>query len=101
MNKTEAAYAKLLESRKQAGEIESYQYEALTFRLAAKTSYTPDFFVVRSDGEVEFHEVKGGFIYPTGWLKFKIAAGMYPMFHWELAQKRTIKQGGGWRHESF
>ena len=59
MNDTEAAYAQTLELRKRAGEIAWYKFEGLKFRLADKTFYTPDFAVMKTNGLMECHEVKG------------------------------------------
>jgi hypothetical protein len=43
MNKTEAAYAGHLELQRRAGDVEWFKFEALKFRLADNTFYTPDF----------------------------------------------------------
>jgi hypothetical protein len=59
MNKTEAAYADLLDARVAAGHVSEWWYESLTFKLAADCRYTPDFCVVLASGELEVHEVKG------------------------------------------
>lgn len=77
MNKTEAAYARLLETRKSAGEIAWYKFEGLKFRLADNTFYTPDFAVMLSDGSMELHEVKG-YWQDDARVKIKIAADLYP-----------------------
>ncbi len=45
MNKTEAAYALHLEALRLAGKITGFRFEAITFRLAKRTRYTPDFHV--------------------------------------------------------
>lgn len=77
MNKTEAAYARILEMRKAAGEVAWYKFEGLKFRLANNTFYTPDFAVMLADGQIELHEVKG-FWTDDARAKTKIAADMYP-----------------------
>ena len=59
MNKTEEAYAGHLRLLMLAGEVLHYEFEPLKLRLADKTFYTPDFMVVRRDGLIELHEVKG------------------------------------------
>jgi len=60
MNGLEAAYLEqMLRPRLLAGEVVEILFESVKLRLATKTFYTPDFFVVRSDGGVEVHEVKG------------------------------------------
>jgi len=59
----EANYARFLEFLRKRKEIRGWQHEAETFwfetiRRGAR-SYLPDFKVIKVDGSVEFHEVKG------------------------------------------
>ena len=61
MNKTEARYAAHLELQKSAGVIAWYGFEVLKLRLADKCFYDTDFLVLRADGLLEIHEVKGFF----------------------------------------
>ena len=96
MNKTEAEYAGMLEARRVSGEILWWAYEAMTLKLADNTRYTPDFLLMLADGVLEVHETKGGFIREDGWLKLKVAAGMFP-FRFFLCQKLAKKDGGGWK----
>ncbi len=96
MNKTEAEYAAMLAERHARKEIAWWKYEGLTLKLADATHYRPDFAVMLSNGEFEFHEVKGGFIREDGWLKLKIAAGQFP-FRFFLCQKQAKKDGGKWQ----
>lgn len=77
MNKTEALYAQNLEARKQAGEIVWYKFEGIKLRLADNTFYTPDFFIMLANGELEVREVKG-FWTDDGLVKIKVAASIYP-----------------------
>ena len=53
MNKTEAAYADHLKMLERTGVIAWFAYEAIKFRLANNTFYTPDFLVMLSDGQLE------------------------------------------------
>lgn len=76
MNRTEAAYAGLLEARRLAGEVLWYEFEAMTLRLARRTHYRPDFPVLTPAG-LQFHEVKG-FMRDDAWLKLKLAAKAFP-----------------------
>lgn len=94
MNKTEAAYASLLEIKKRAGEIQDYCYEKVKFRLADNTYYTPDFFVLDKDGYIELHEVKG-YLREDARDKFKVAADQYPWFRWVMLRKKD-KSGLNW-----
>lgn len=61
MNKTETAYAQELELRKRYGEIAWFRFEGIKLRLADNTFYTPDFAVMLANGQLEMHEVKGGY----------------------------------------
>lgn len=102
MNQTEVRYAAELEIRRVAGEIVGWRFEPLRLRLGAdwKTSYTPDFLVLRPDGEIELVDVKGS----GGWeedarVKIKVAAGLYPEFHFVAAVEQ--RRGGGFVREEF
>ena len=77
MNKTEARYAKHLELQKSAGEILWYGFEVLKLRLADKCFYDTDFLVLRADGLLEIHEVKG-FFTDDSKVKLKVAASQFP-----------------------
>lgn len=60
MNKTETWYANnVLVPLTAAGTFHSWAFEAFKIRLADRTWYTIDFMVIRADGLIEFHEVKG------------------------------------------
>lgn len=95
MNKTEAAYAATLEARKQAGEMAWYSFEAIKFRLADCTFYTPDFAVMLASGQLEAHEVKG-FWTDDARVKIKCAAEKFPIGFY--AVKRL---GKAWEVEAF
>lgn len=90
MNKTEAAYASHLDLRKQDGDVLWYRFEGVKLRLADKTFLTVDFPVMRCDGVMEMHEVKG-FMMDDANAKIKIAAEMYP-FKFIIVRKAKI----GW-----
>lgn len=92
MNKTETRYANILQGYFLAGEIVSYEFEALTFRLADRVRYTPDFMVVLPDKIIELHEVKGGWIWEDARVKLKVAAASFPTFRFKLAQYKK----GAW-----
>jgi len=86
MNSTEQRYADILAWRVHAEEIKAFVFEAVKFRLADRTTFTPDFLVITLDDRVELHEVKGGWVREDAWLKFKIAREMYPYFSWQMHQ---------------
>ncbi len=99
MNKTESAYAASLEFRKLSGSIAWYKFEGIKLRLADNTFYSPDFFVMLADGQLEAHEVKG-FWRDDARAKIKIAADMYP-FRFIAVSVKAKKNGGGWAIEEF
>lgn len=78
MNKTERKYADHLESLKMAGEIQHYAFDSMKFRLADKTFYSPDFIVLKANGELEAHEVKGHWE-DDARVKIKVAASIHPI----------------------
>ncbi len=59
MNRVETEYAKHLRQLQIIGQIEWFVYEGIKLRLADRTFFTPDFFVMLANGELEVHEVKG------------------------------------------
>lgn len=97
MNKTEAAYASSLEARRLAGEILSWQFETVTLAIGGGVRYTPDFMVMTSDREIQFHEVKGSraIFEEDAKVKFKVAASVFPMFSFFVAFSRSKSSGGG------
>lgn len=100
MNKTEAAYAEHLELQRRAGAVEWFKFEALKFRLADNTFYTPDFLVLMTSGFLEAHEVKGGFWMEDARVKIKVAASIYPLRFIGVMPIAKSK-GGGWKMEDF
>lgn len=90
MNSLETAYAEVLRARQLAGEVDRFFFESVKLRLADKTFYTPDFMVMLAGGEIEIHEVKGGFIEDDAIVKLKVAAEMFP-FKFILCQKKNKK----------
>jgi hypothetical protein len=99
MNRTEAAYAEVLRSLLKLGEIADFAFEPVRLRIGKdwKTSYTPDFLVLTSDGLIEAHEVKG-FWRDDARVKIKVAAHLYPAIKF-IAVSR--EKGAGWKREEF
>jgi hypothetical protein len=99
-NKTEAAYEEtVLKPGLLSDEILWYRFEGVKLRLADNTFYTCDYFVLRADGVLEAHEVKG-FWADDARVKIKVAAELYP-FRFIAAVPRKKKDGGGWDIETF
>lgn len=101
-NKTEARYEAHLEVLKHAGRIIRYDFEAVTFKLAKDTRYTPDFMVMLPSGEIEFHEVKGSWaiFQDDAKVKIKVAAEKFP-FRFIAVAPIALKNGGGWNVKEF
>lgn len=100
MNSTELDYSTVLEARKQAGsDILWWVFESITLKLAQDTRYTPDFVVMRADGLLECHEVKG-FWQDDAKVKIKVAAEKFP-FRFLAVRKLPKKDGGGWETTEF
>lgn len=88
-NRTETAYGGYLELLKRQNVVSWYGFEVITFKLAHDTRYTPDFSVCLSNGEIEFHEVKG-FFRDDAKVKIRVAAAMFP-FRFMVVRK--LKRG--------
>lgn len=93
MNKTETLYSLELEADRKAGRIKAWWFGSMKLRLADKTWYAPDFFIVLANWTFRFVEVKGGFVRDDAAVKFKCAREMYPCFDWLCEQR--VK--GGWK----
>lgn len=96
MNRLEAQYAEHLELMRRGGLVEWFAFDAVKLRLAENTFYTPDFLVMRSDGALEIHEVKGTsrgkpWVEDDAAVKIKVAASLFPVVF-----KMTWKVGGEW-----
>ena len=94
-NKTEAAYGRLLEARKQGGEILKYWFGVLNIRLAAKCYYKIDYLVLTASGHLEVHEVKGKWE-DDALVKIKAAAELLPF---KFIACRLVK--GVWEYRYF
>lgn len=102
MNQTETAYASILEGRRAAGEVISWEFESVTFKLAPDTRFTPDFSVWLKDGTMEFVDCKGGGPQDEkSRVKVKCAAEKFPQFTFVIEQKQAKKLGGNWKREVF
>jgi len=79
LNKTEQRFLAYL--TQQAGTIVLSQ--RIKLRLANKTWYTPDFFVLDPVNRITVYEVKG-FMRDDAAVKLKVAAEQYPFFRFAL-----------------
>lgn len=101
MNKTERAYAAMLEMMKRNNEIIDYKFEGITVKLGNGVRYTADFMVIRTTQKVgeyfdqrsvalELHETKGPYIRDDARIKFQCARTQFPWFKWKMMQ---LKEG--------
>ena len=77
MNRLERRYADHLDKLRLAGDIRLWMFEGVRLILAPSTTYTPDFMVINSELQVEFHEVKG-FWRDDARVKIKLANNIFP-----------------------
>lgn len=97
MNKTEAKYAEHLRLRQLAyGDVQDFWYEGMKLRLADNTSYSPDFIVLRNDGTLEAHEVKG-FWRDDARVKWKVAAQIH--YYMKFVAVQLVR--GEWKMEVY
>lgn len=94
MNKWESQYAMNLHCELLGGMISHWGFETVKIRLAKRTWYTPDFFIIR-DGKVEFHEVKGHWR-DDARVKTKVAA---EQCRWATFYIVTKDKNGHWTKE--
>jgi len=92
MNGLESDYATHLELLRRAGEVSWFEFEAVTLKLAPRTTYTPDFAVVMANGETQYHDCKGGPIEPQAAVKLKLSAEKFTPYRFFVIRKR----GGAW-----
>jgi hypothetical protein len=97
MNGTERAYWAYLGLLLAEGSIRRASFEPEKLRLGSDHSctYTPDFRIVRLDGIIEFHEVKG-FWRDDARVKIKVAAEMHPYVF-----RAVQREGRAWKWESL
>lgn len=94
MNGIESWYWSTIVERVKSGEFLSARYEAITIRLAPKTTWTPDFFIIKKDGTAMFHETKAswkGAGQDVSRVKVKLAAEMYPEFEFSVIMIKNKK----------
>lgn len=86
-----------LEGEKQAGKIVDFWFESLKLKVADGACwYLPDFMILRPNGELELHEVKGSprIFADDAKVKCKSVATQYP-FALFVVYPRNKRQGGG------
>lgn len=87
MNDLETRFANYLEELKRDGEVLWWAYEPVKLRLAANTTYTPDFLLMTKDCELQVWETKGVWT-PAARIKIKMAAEKFPFRFFGVQWKR-------------
>jgi len=83
-----------LAPRIESGELTSWAYEPARFRIG-RTSYTPDFGAVGSDGRVTMIEVKGGYQWSQDRTRIKSMPAAWPQIPLEVWDRKK----SGWTRE--
>lgn len=102
MNKTERAYADLLD---QSPSVVFWAFETTTFLLAPDLRFTPDFKVQLDNGSIEYHEVKAStkkgvrLIEDDAYAKIKMAAAQHPETFIIATKNPTAV--GGWEYQTM
>lgn len=68
------------------GEYVDCLYEALSFSIShdeTRIVYTPDFVILRADGELEVHEIKGHLYRGDSRVRLRLAASRYYWLTWK------------------
>ena len=87
-SETERRFVAVLARWQAEAKIQAWVYEPCKgLYLAPKTSYTPDFLTVGTDGRISMYEVKGAFIRDKDRQKLKQAAALYWWWPFVLAQE--------------
>ena len=104
MTKTEAAFALILEARKEAGEILAWGYEDTSLRIVdasdtqKSANYRPDFRIVHEDHSTEYVEVKRkATMNEASTLRLKMAASKF----WPSKFTMAILDKGVWTYKTF
>ncbi len=90
MNKTEAWYSEYLDHLLGNDQIVGWRYEGITLRIGDNCTYTPDFYVQLLNGEIEFHEIKGGYFRDDARVKFKTSQTIFPEFTFKWIEIKKV-----------
>jgi hypothetical protein len=89
MNDTERRWARLLE---ESEHVAAWKYEEEGYRYGANDStHWPDFWVMREDGRIEIHEIKG-YVKDAGRLRFLSCADRHPEYRWVMVVQKGKRQ---------
>ncbi len=92
MNGLESDYALFLEADRT---VQWWKFQPTKLRIAKRTWYEPDFFVMRTDNSLEIHETKGHWE-DDARVKIKAAAEIFPL---KFVAVRRVE--GRWEFEEL
>ena len=98
LNKTEQAFAQLLDQWKREGKVQWWKAHPFSIKLAKNTHYRLDFLALMGDGLVTMFEVKGTYTSEKGQAKIKLAAEALPIFRMVKAERQA---GGEFKLTEF
>ena len=94
---TEQNYALRLQDLNAIGEIHSFEHQPKRLVLARGCTYTPDFRVITHDGSIQYHEVKGSYVWDDAIVKWKCAGERYRQYRFIWAQWKS----GQWSIKTY
>lgn len=100
MNGLETRFAELLKLRLLAGEILSFEFEGLSFKIGHQMRYKPDFAVLNSDSTMTCYETKG-FWRADARMRIKLAANAWPAFRFIGVMEEGGRNSKKWVYEIF
>ncbi len=106
MNKTETAYAEILQAGVLTGQVSKWWFEPFTLRIShppagntqhKAATYTPDFMVLYPDGRTCIDDTKGSKrgVNEAAIVRIKAAAEIFPLWEFRICTRLPQKQGGG------
>lgn len=100
MNATETEYSLILESRLQAGEIKSWEFEREPLQLVKSMVWLPDFEIIHLDDSKELVDVKvKATVNQTTIAKMKIAKHLFPQHR--ITMEVKLPKNSGWKRREF
>jgi len=100
MNGIETDYLKeVLKPQIIVNEMRNVVFEGMRIKLAKGAYYTPDFYCLMFNGEIELHETKGHWR-EAARVRIKVAAELYPEFRF-VAITKGKRGEPRWKEENF
>lgn len=101
LNKTEQAFAELLDRWKVEGKVLWWKAHPFNIPLAKNTFYRADFLALMADGMLTIFETKGTYTSEKGQAKIKLAAAALPVIRMVKAEQQSANDGGHFKLTEF